>query len=281
MPSFFRPNTLICLATTLVCMATGARAQSAPPTQPLWEAGAFIGAVGTPAYPASSDRTGRVLALPYLVYRGDVLRIDRSNVGARLVHTDDLEVDVGFAASLPASSRDVAARNGMNDLGTLFEFGPRVRSTVARLSAGSRIRFDLPLRTVIEVNNGIRNQGFAMEPELTYEVRDVYDGWRLSTGASLVIGDSRLQSYFYGVPMADATAQRPAFEAQAGLLAARLSLSTAKSLTPDMRVFAFVRYENYASAANQASPLYVQNSGTAAGVGLTWTFARSSERAND
>jgi MipA family protein len=216
-----------------------------------------------------------------VIYRGDVLRIDRGNLGARLVHTDDFEVDVGFAASLPASSQDVAVRNGMSDLGTLFEFGPRVRGTVARLSPGSRIRFDLPLRTVIEVNNGIRNQGFAAEPELTYEMRDFYDGWRLSTGASVVIGDSRLQNYFYGVPASVATAQRPAFEAQAGLLATRLSLSTAKSITPDVRVFAFVRYENYGGAANRTSPLLVQNSGTAAGLGLTWTFARSSDHASD
>jgi outer membrane scaffolding protein for murein synthesis (MipA/OmpV family) len=247
----------------------------------LWEAGAFVGGVGTPAYPASSDRTGRVLALPYVVYRGDVLRVDRSNVGARLVHTDDFEVDLGFAASLPASSQDVAVRNGMSDLGTLFEFGPRARGTVTRLSPGSRIRYDLPLRAVIEMNNGIRTQGFAMEPELTYEVRDVYDGWRLSTGVSVVVGDSRLQSYFYGVPAYAATPQRPAFEAQAGLLATRLSLSTAKSITPDVRVFAFVRYENYDGAANRASPLFVQSSGTAAGIGLTWTFARSGERARD
>jgi outer membrane scaffolding protein for murein synthesis (MipA/OmpV family) len=198
-----------------------------------------------------------------------------------LVHTDDFEVDVGFSASLPASSQDVAVRNGMDDLGTLFEFGPRVRGTLARLSPDSRIRYDLPLRNVIELNSGIRSQGFAMEPELTYEVRDVYDGWRLSTGASLVIGDTKLQNYFYGVPAAVATAQRPAFEAQAGLLATRLSLSTAKSINPDVRLFAFVRYESYAGAANRASPLFVQSYGTAAGIGLTWTFARSDARAKD
>lgn len=278
MPTYFRPHTLICLACAAACLATGARAQT---EQPLWEAGAFVGTVGTPAYPASSDRTGRVLALPYVIYRGDVLRIDRGNVGARLMHNDDFEVDLGFAASLPASSRDVAVRNGMDDLGTLFEFGPRVRGTLVRLSAGSRIRFDLPLRTVIEVNNGIRNQGFAAEPELTYEVRDFYDGWRLSTGASLVIGDSKLHNYFYGVPASVVTPQRPAFDAQAGLLATRLSVSTAKSITPDVRVFAFLRYENYDGAANRASPLFVQSSGTSAGLGLTWTFARSADRAKD
>jgi hypothetical protein len=48
-----------------------------------------------------------------------------------------------------------------------------------------------------------------------------------------------------------------------------------------VRVFAFLRYESYEGAANRASPLFVQSSGTAGGIGLTWTLARSAERAND
>jgi MipA family protein len=267
------------LAAALAAITSTAIAQSTP--LPLWEAGAFVGAVSTPAYPASSDRTGRALALPYVVYRGDVLRIDRSNVGARVMHSEEFELDVGFSASLPASSADVQARSGMDDLGTLVEFGPRLRTTLTHLGPGRRIRLDLPLRTVLEVNHGIRSQGIALEPEVTYEVRDFVDGWRLATGVSLVLGDSRLQQYLYGVPTAFATPARPAFDAQAGLLATRVSVSTAKSVTPDVRVFAFVRYESYAGAANRASPLFLQSSGTAAGLGLTWTFARSSERAKD
>lgn len=263
----------------LFTLANPAMAQSTAP--PLWEAGVFAGGFSTPAYPASSDRAGRALVLPYVIYRGDVLRIDRSTVGARFLHSEDFEVDVGFAASLPASSADVQARSGMDDLGTLIEFGPRIRGTLAHLGPGRRIRLDLPLRTVLEVNNGIRSQGFAIEPEVTYEVRDFADGWRLSTGLSLVLGDSRLQQYFYGVPATYATSMRPAYEAQAGLLATRLSVSTAKSITPDVRVFAYVRHESYEGAANRASPLFLQSTGTSAGLGLTWTFARSTERASD
>jgi MipA family protein len=267
------------LAAALAAIASTAIAQSTP--LPLWEAGAFVGGISTPAYPASSDRTGRGLVLPYAIYRGDVLRIDRSNVGARVMHSENYELDVGFSASLPASSADVQARSGMDDLGTLVEFGPRLRSTLAHLGPGRRIRLDMPLRTVLEINHGIRSQGIALEPEVTYEVRDLVDGWRLATGISLVLGDSRLQQYFYGVPIAVSTPVRPAFDAQAGLLATRVSVSTAKSVTPDLRVFAFARYESYAGAANRASPLFLQSSGTAVGLGLTWTFARSSERAKD
>lgn len=41
----------------------------------------------------------------------------RNGVGARLVHTRDYDFDVGFAASLPLSSSDIAVRRGMPDLG--------------------------------------------------------------------------------------------------------------------------------------------------------------------
>ena len=74
---------------------------------------------------------------------------------------------------------------------------------------------------------------------------------------------------------------RPAYEAQAGLIATRLNLSTSKDLTPDVRVFAFVRYERYDGAANRASPLFLQSHGTSAGIGLTWTLSRSERRAVD
>ena len=86
------------LAAALAAIASTAIAQSTP--LPLWEAGAFVGAISTPAYPASSDRSDRLLALPYIMYRGDVLRIDRSTVGARVVHSEDFELDDGFSAQL-------------------------------------------------------------------------------------------------------------------------------------------------------------------------------------
>ncbi len=246
---------------------------------PLWEVGVFAGGLSAPAYPSSSERSTRALVLPTLIYRGEVFRSDRGGVGARLLRTDNTELDIGFAASLPASSQDIPARQGMPDLGTLIEFGPRLKGTLARPSPGSRLVYELPLRTVLEINNGVRNQGFAMEPELSYEVRDVGAGWRLSTSASLVLGDSQLNQYFYGVPADLATAQRPAYTAQAGLIATRLTLNASRDLGPDLRVYAYVRAESYAGSANAASPLYQQSTGTSAGLGLRWTVGRSAAKA--
>lgn len=268
-----------CVGALGFAISMSALAQTQAPALPLWELGAFAGTATTPAYPGSADRASRALVLPVFVYRGEVFRADRGNVGARLMRSDDVELDLGFAASLPATSDDLATRKGMSDLGTLVEFGPRVKFTVARPSPGTRVVLELPLRAVLEFNNGVRQQGYAFEPELGLEMRDVGAGWSLSATASLVFGDKDLNHYFYGVTAPYATAVRPAFDAQAGLITTRLGLSTSKSLSPDVRVFGFLRHDLMEGAANKASPLFQQSTGTSVGLGLVWTLARSEQRA--
>jgi outer membrane scaffolding protein for murein synthesis (MipA/OmpV family) len=153
--------------------------------------------------------------------------------------------------------------------------------TLARPAPGSQVRLELPVRAVLELHRGVHAQGISFEPELLYETRDFGAGWRWSASGSLVLGDSRLNNYFYGVSPQFASAARPAYEAQAGLIATRLGLSAAKDLTPDVRVFGFVRYERYDGGANRASPLFLQSHGASAGIGLTWTLGRSARRAVD
>src|SRR5690606_40394337 len=44
---------------------------------PLWEAGLGVGALTLPDYRGSDERTNYVFPLPYFIYRGDFLRVDR------------------------------------------------------------------------------------------------------------------------------------------------------------------------------------------------------------
>lgn len=268
-------------ALAFVAAALSAQAQEAGQALPLWELGMVAGAVSTPAYPASTERVSRALALPVFFYRGEVLRADRNSVGARLVHTRDYDFDVGFAASLPSSSSDIAVRSGMPDLGMLVEFGPRLKLTLARPTPGSRLRLDLPVRAVLEVNGGVRGQGLAFEPELGFESAALLDGWRFAASGSLVLGDRQLNNYFYGVSPEFASAARPAYDARAGLLATRLAASASKDQSPHLRVFGFARYESYGGSANSASPLFLRSNGTSVGVGLIWTLVHSERRAAD
>ncbi len=261
----------------LLAVTLSAQAQDA--ALPLWEVGLLGGLASTPSYPGSADRTMRALALPYLIYRGEVLRADRSGIGARLLHTDNVEFDVGLAASLPSHSSDTPARNNMPDLGTLVEFGPRLKMTLALPTPASRLRLEVPLRAVLELNSGVHQQGWVLEPELVLETRNFGAGWHLSASGSLVLGDRTLNNFFYGVAPQFATAARPAYDAQAGLIATRLAFSTSKALNPDLRVFAYLRFESYAGAANLDSPLHLQSTGSSVGLALAWTLGRSERHA--
>ena len=245
----------------------------------MWEVGVIGGGVSTPAYPGAAERSNRGLAIPYIIYRGEVFRSDQSGVNARLLRSDVLELDIGFAASLPARSDDVAARAGMPDLGTLLEFGPRLKIKLANPTPTSRLRFDLPLRTVLEMRGGVRNQGWTFEPKLVYEMRDAEGVWSGDAHIGVVVGNRKINEYFYEVRPQFATLDRPAYEADSGLMLSRVGVSASRKMNPDLRVFAFVRYETYSGSANKESPLMKRSTGSSAGVGLAWTFKRSVRRA--
>lgn len=266
-------------ALALLAGAGNAAAQAAPEAQPLWELGVAGGAASTPAYPGSSDRTKRGLLLPMIIYRGEVFRSDQGGIGARLINSDRYEFDIGLAGSLPADSDDVAARAGMPDLGTLLEFGPRLKIKLGDPSPSGRFSIELPLRAVIEARGGLRGQGYTFEPELKYDMAGPRGLWTMGVNLSLVAGDSKINRYFYEVSPAFATAQRPAYQADAGLMLVRVGASASRKLGPDLRVFGFARYESYANAANKDSPLMRRNNGLSAGLGFSWTLKRSVERA--
>ncbi|WP_229263494.1 MipA/OmpV family protein [Duganella dendranthematis] len=263
----------------MLALAGPAAAQQAAPDLPLWELGVFGGAALTPAYPGAEDRSTRALVLPLLIYRGKVLRADRAGINARLINTERVEFDLGFALSLPARSDDVAARAGMPDLNSLLEFGPRVKVLLAEPTARSRLRLEVPLRAPVELGNGFHRQGLVLEPRLVLETGGEDGKWQADANLGAVIGNARLNQYFYEVAPQYATATRPAYRAEGGLMMTRLGLSLSRRLSPDWRVFGFGRYENYTHAANRESPLFRRNSGMSIGIGFAWTGYRSPARA--
>jgi outer membrane scaffolding protein for murein synthesis (MipA/OmpV family) len=261
--------------------AIAAAAEPEARNLPLWEAGVGAAVFSTPAYPGASDRSNRGLVLPFLLYRGKILRADQEGIGARLLDTDKVEFDVGFAAALPAHSKDVEARRGMPDLGTLVEFGPRIKYKFADFGGAGRLRFELPLRAVIEGRGGLRGQGWTTEPRLVWAKSGDGGRWTLEGQLGAVFGDRRIHRYFYDVAPQYATADRPAYRADGGLMLVRTGLSGSYRINEDVRTFAFVRLDSYAGNANRDSPLFRKDSGVSAGVGLAWTLARSARRANE
>ena len=139
---------------------------------PLWEAGLFGIGCTQPAYPGAEDRASRALGLPYLIYRGTYLRAEQGSLGLRALKTPRIEADIGFAASLGSHSSGSAARQGMADLGTMIEFGPRLKINLGDVSTGrSDSRLQFPLRAVIDVSHGFGSRGVAFEPQWVTDMR--------------------------------------------------------------------------------------------------------------
>ena len=281
------------LTTALLLAACGASpavlAQAEPDVEgknrPVWEAGlAAIGA-GSPAYPGASERVSRAIALPWFVYRGEVFRADGGTFGARVVKSQAVELDIGFAGALGASSDDVEVRKGMPDLGFQFEFGPRARFALATPTPDSVVRLEVPLRAVLEFKNGVKQRGATFEPRLSYANRELGGafgpGWGLTASASVVIGDRKLNQYLYGVDAAFATPTRKAYSAKSGIVSPRLQIALSHKLNNDVRLFGFTRYDFSGSSANKDSPLHVKNGGASFGLGAVWTIGRSSEMAGN
>lgn len=277
-PRARRPRATPSAALTLAALLGGGGAAAEP--LPLWELGAFGFVTSQQAYPGSDQNVVRALALPFGLYRGQVLRADQDTVGVRAVRTPTVEFDVGFAGAFGSSSSEIEARRGMRNLGTLVEFGPRLKWNLGGEPDGTRWRLELPLRGVFDLNDRLASRGFSFEPEWQAHHRWA-SGWRATASVGAVFGDERLADVFYQVDPVDATPTRSAYDARAGLIAWRFGLAASRPLGPDVRLFGFARLDSVAGATNRASPLVRRTNGVTAGLGLSWTLLRSATAGAD
>lgn len=276
-PTRARALALACAA--LLCPLAHAQEDESEAGLALWEVGGLGFGVRQQAYPGADEHVNRGLVLPFVIYRGKYLRADRQTAGVRAVKTDNVEVDIGFAGAFGSSSKDIDARRGMPDLGTLVEFGPRIKWKLGE-AWGGRFRADLPLRGVFDLSDGMAHRGWSLEPEIGYR-RSMDNGWSWGTSVSAVIGDRRINRTLYGVAPQYATADRPAYQASSGLVTWRLQATLSSALTRDWRVFGFARLDNVSGAANRDSPLVRQTNGGTVGIGVAYTWLRSEARAYD
>lgn len=248
--------------------------------KPLWEVGAVGVGVSQLAYPGSDQQVRRGVVVPYVIYRGEVLRADRDTAGLRAFRSEDFEIDVSFSGAFGSSSDKIQARRGMPNLGTLIEFGPRLRWKLGDGPGGGSWRLDVPLRGVFDLSDRAAHRGMSLEPEVHFR-RESTTGWTYSMSFGAIFADQRLADTFYEVAPRYATSDRPAYDAQPGLVAWRLGSTVSRKLGPDWRVFGFARLDHLAGAANRDSPLVRRESGVTAGFGVAYTWLRSDTLVED
>jgi outer membrane scaffolding protein for murein synthesis (MipA/OmpV family) len=244
---------------------------------PLWEAGAGAAYIDFPDYRGSNERQNYLLPIPYVIYHGDILKVDRQRVRGLLFHTERVELDVSVNGSVPV--RNNGARQGMPDLDPTFEIGPALNISLYKSESDhAQLELRLPLRAVIATDfSYLRDVGFMFQPQLNLDVRDVFEqtGWNLGMGAGPIFTDRRYNQLFYGVdPAYEVLPNRPRYTAHGGYAGSQFVAALSKRF-PSYWVSGFVKWDMLQGAAFEASPLVKKKQSATYGFAVSWVFSES------
>jgi len=248
---------------------------------PLWEVGVGLFPSTFPAYRGSEDQQYFLLPFPYLVYRGDYLRVDREGLRARLFDTDRVQLNISVNASAPARSDDSSAREGMPDLDPTVEIGPSLNILLAKLADKHSLKMKLPVRSVIATDlGGTEQAGWIFNPHLKLESEDVFGGWGAGLSLGPLFGNGKYHAYYYAVDPQYATATRPAYSASGGY-SGTLALASLSRRFNRIWMGGFIRYDNLSGAKFEDSPLLETDHSLMAGIAIAWIFKRSSRNLSE
>ena len=245
--------------------------------KPLWEAGLGVGGMAFPDYRGSDETNAYPLPLPYFVYRGKFLKADREGVRGELFDRRYLELSLSMNATIPVSSDDNAAREGMPNLRPTLEFGPSLDIHVwESAQRGMKLDVVMPLRLPITLEGSPQALGWNFSPRLNLDIANVAgkDGWNFGIGAGPLFGAAKFHEYFYSVAPRYATAGRPAYDASGGYSGTHVLTAISKRF-PGYWVGAYLRYDNLHTAAFEDSPLVRRQNYITGGIGIAWMIGKS------
>lgn len=265
-------KSILFAAAASILMAYSAIAEQVP----LWEVGAGVAYIDFPHYRGADERQTYVLPIPYVIYHGDLLKVDRQRVRGMLFHSEKVELDVSMSGSVPVKNN--GARQGMPDLDPTFEIGPALNISLYKSASNqSQLELRLPFRAVIATDfSYLRDVGFMFQPRLNLDVQNAFGltGWDLGMGAGPIYTDARYNRYFYGVDTIYAQPGRPAYTTGGGYAGSQLVAALTKRF-PSYWVSGFVKWDMLRGAAFEGSPLVKQKDSATFGFAVSWVFEES------
>lgn len=264
----------------LLVLTLGAAVASAPlaAEKPLWEAGMGVAVLSIPDYRGSDEQRTHVLPLPYLVYRGEVVKVDREGVHGRLFDTERIKLDLSLGAGPPAKSNENEARRDMPDIDPTLEAGPELKIELAANAQRDRLwSLRLPVRAVIATDLAHWQYiGWVFTPHLNYDALRLGSGWNVGVAAGPLYGSERNHDYYYEVAPEFVTSFRAAYDARGGYSGSRVTVAASRRF-PRYWIGAFARYDTLSGAVFDDSPLVRRRHSFMAGIGVSWVFARSAQ----
>lgn len=259
-------------------LAMGASSTVSAEAKPLWELGFGFGGLTAPDYRGSDEQRAYLLPVPYIVYRGKVLRVDRSGIYGRLWRNERVKLDLSFDAGVPAKSDKNAARSGMPDLDPALEVGPSLEVCLwHRCDADRVLQLRIPLRAVFATDfSHVDSAGWVLHPHLNLDIKNLgpRGGWNFGAALGPLYASERNHDYYYQVDPVFATPERPIYDAPAGYSGARITLALSKHFN-NFWFGSFARYDDLSGVRFEDSPLLRVRRSFMAGFGVSWFFAQS------
>jgi outer membrane protein len=245
--------------------------------RPKWEFGVGATAFTLPDYRGSDERHEYLFPLPFFVYRGEKVRVDRQGLRGIFFESERVQFDISLSGAPPVDSAKNQARQGMDDLDPLLEVGPLVNITLWRDRISSeQLDLRLPLRYAIATDfSSAQSTGWVFNPNLALNLRpDLRGRWNLGVTTGPIFATSKYHQYYYGVDARFATPDRPEYSAKGGYSGWMNVLSLSRRYQK-LWFGAFARYDTLSGAAFQDSPLVRRSSSWMAGIAAAWIIAES------
>lgn len=238
--------------------------------------GGGLGAASLPHYPGSDENDDYFLPLPYIDFRSERVSVNDKGLHAKLINTNILQLDFDITGSLPVSSDDNVARNGMPDLGLFVEIGPEVSLRLIQ-KQNYYFSLDIPVRASFELlgedetfdDKFAQDAGYLIEPRLHYEAQGESLSFDFDIG--IIWGSKAYQSKFFSINQNFVTLERSFYEARSGLMGHRVS-STAKYETDDWLILSYLKYLDLSKGENKLSPLIKKEDYLLGGIGFVRKF---------
>ena len=272
-------RTKACMLRTLIAgaaLSVTASAAAHADERPLWEVGFGAGVIAFNDYRGANATHVWPVPVPYFIFRGDILKVDREGLRGKLFRQDRVELNLSVDATPPV--RNDSARAGMPDLRSTLEIGPELDVHLWR-SADRRVKLDLrtPVSAAITIAPDPQRAGTIYDAHLSLDIAQFAGeyGWKLGLLAGPLWEDRRYDNYFYGVAPQYTTPTRPAYDAPGGYAGTQTLVSLSRRY-PSFWVGAFLRHDSLGGASFEASPLVQRNNYWFGGFGIVWILRQSS-----
>lgn len=253
---------------------------------PVWEFGLGAATLRLPPYRGAKGQDYYALPVPYLAYRGDIVKIDEEGVRGEVYQGPRVQLDFSLAGNVPVHGDKHSARAGMRNLDPVGEAGPAMNVFLFQTGDGhgkgeNQFWLRLPMRAVVSVGDPLlEHQGWVFSPYLDWVWRRETGGshWRTSLAVGPIFASRRYHDYFYEVTTKDITPQRSEYHPGAGYSGSRITFTYSLN-TRHWFIGAFARYDDLRNAEFVDSPLVETKRYFAMGVAVMKIFAHSKAHA--